>query len=91
MVEALLAARAAQPQASAWVPSHTQRRGHPLLLGAACYERFRALAPDQPARSVVRSLAAEGSLIHVEVEDLAVLMNANTPAELERWGGRIPE
>ena len=77
--------------ALAWVPSHAGRRGHPVLLAEAVFARFLALGPDQPAREVIRALASEGALCHVEVEDPAVLMNANTPAELARWGGRLPE
>ncbi|HBP23740.1 MAG TPA: hypothetical protein DEA08_38920 [Planctomycetes bacterium] len=89
-LSALLAASEAS-DALAWVPSHAGRRGHPVLLGAPVFPRFLALGPDQPAREVIRALAAEGALRHVEVEDPAVLMNANTPAELARWGGRLPE
>lgn len=78
-------------EALAWVPSHAGRRGHPVLLSAAVFARFLALAPDQPAREVIRALADEGALCHVEVSDPAVLMNADTPADLARWGGRLPE
>ena len=90
---ALLAASEASGTraAEAWVPSHASRRGHPVLLGAGVFARLLALGPDQPARDVIRGLAAAEALCHVEVEDPAVLMNANTPAELARWGGRLPE
>lgn len=90
-VAALLEAAQSAPAAQAWVPSHAGRRGHPVLLSAAVFARFLALGPDQPARGVIRALAAAGALDHVAVSDPAVLMNANTPAELARWGGRLPE
>ncbi|MGE0709767.1 MAG: NTP transferase domain-containing protein [Planctomycetota bacterium] len=89
VVAALLAAAAAEPDALAAVPSHVGRRGHPLLVRAAVWPRLLALGPDQAARDVVRALAAEGLLLHVEVEDRSVLMNVNTPEELQRWGGEL--
>jgi molybdenum cofactor cytidylyltransferase len=78
------------PEASGVVPSHAGRRGHPLLLAARVFPRLLALGPDGSAREVVRALADSGDLAHVEVSDPCVLMNANTPQELERWGGRLP-
>lgn len=84
-VQALLATWAADPAALACVPSHAGRRGHPLLLDREVFARLTALGPDTPAREVVRALASEGRLRHVESDDPAVLMNLDTPDEYARW------
>lgn len=81
----LAAARAASPDALAWIPSHQNRRGHPALLAPEACARLAALATGQPARDVIRALHAEGSLVHVPTDDPAVLMNMNTPPDYERW------
>ncbi len=81
VVRALLAARDREPGRLAWIPSHADRRGHPALFARAVSERFLALGPDDPARDVVRALAAEGALTHVEVDDPFVLRDMDTPDE----------
>lgn len=81
VVAALLAARTREPARLAWVPSHAGRRGHPVLFARAVASRFLALGPDASARDVVRALAAEDALAHVETADPAVLLDMNTPEE----------
>lgn len=81
VVRALLAARAREPGRLAWIPSHAGRRGHPALFARAVAARFAALGPDAPARDVVRALAAEGAVAHVEVDDPFVLRDMDTPAD----------
>ena len=87
MLTALLEAARARPDALAWVPSHADRRGHPLLVAWAAAPRFLALPPDRPAREVVRALAAEGALEHVLVDDPTVLVDLDTPDDVARWSG----
>lgn len=93
VVRALLAARARAPERLAWVPSHAQRRGHPALFHRDVAARFAALGPDEPARHVVRALAAEGALLHVEVDDPFVLRDMDTPddhaAFVTEWRRRV--
>lgn len=95
VVRALLAARAREPDRLAWVPSHAGRRGHPALFARAATPRFLALGPDAPARDVVRALASEGRVAHVEVADPFVLRDMNTPEDhaalLEAWRRRSVE
>jgi len=81
VVEALLRARAAAPAAQVWVPCHGGRRGHPVLIARAATASLAALGPDEPARQVIRGLAARGAVAHVEVEGDAVLRDMNTPQE----------
>jgi len=90
VVRALQAARAADPdRLLAWVPSHAGRRGHPVLTARPVAARRLALGPDEPARAVVRALAAEGALAHVEVAEDGVLLDVNTPEEYRRLRGRV--
>ncbi|MCO5170840.1 MAG: NTP transferase domain-containing protein [Planctomycetes bacterium] len=81
VVRALLAARDAAPGRLAWVPSRDHRRGHPALFARGVAARFLVLGPDDPARDVVRALAAEGALEHVPVDDPFVLRDMDTPAD----------
>lgn len=85
VIRALQAARAAQPQAMAWIPSFAQRRGHPALLSPSAAARVAALGPDDSARQVIRALADEGGLVHVDCDDPSVLMNMNTPDDYMHW------
>jgi CTP:molybdopterin cytidylyltransferase MocA len=85
VIQALQAARAAHPQALAWIPSCAQRRGHPALLSPVAAARIAALGPDESARRVIHALADEGSLFHVDVHDPSVLMNMNTPEDYTHW------
>lgn len=85
LVTELVAALARAPGAQAAVPSYEGRRGHPLLIGAEALPRFLDLGPDAPARDLVRALAEEGRLLHVECQERSVLMNVNTPEEYARW------
>ncbi len=84
VVAHLLAARAGAPDADGWVPSHAGRRGHPVLLAPPLQAALRTLAEDAPARDAVRAAAAAGRLVHVEVDDPAVLWDVDTPADLAR-------
>ena len=85
VVSDLVAAFARTPGAQAAVPSHTRRRGHPLLIGAEALPRFLDLGPKGSARDLVRELAEEGRLVHVPCADRSVLMNVNTPQDYARW------
>lgn len=93
VVRALLAARAREPARLAWIPSHTGRRGHPALFSRAVAPRLLALGPDEPARDVVRALADEGQVCHVEVDDPFVLRDMDTPEEhasfVREWERRL--
>ncbi|MEZ6186102.1 MAG: NTP transferase domain-containing protein [Planctomycetota bacterium] len=79
---ALLEARRRHPDRALWVPSHAERRGHPVLLGPAAQAALLALGPTQPARAVVRALAARGRVEHVERPSDACLRDLNRPADV---------
>ncbi len=79
-VATLIAAAERDPTADAVVPSIAMRRGHPLLLSAACAQRL--LAPDAPA-TVRELLRAEGvQILHVVRENRGLLRDIDTPEDL---------
>lgn len=82
-VELLLAARRRAPEAAAWIPCHGGRRGHPVLLTRAAADGFAALGPDEPARTVIRRLAAAGQVVHVDAPNDSVLLDMNTPDDYQ--------
>lgn len=82
VVGALLEARRRAPRRALWVPSYDGRRGHPVLLGPRAQAALRTLGPQRPARDVVRRFAAAGEVEHVVVDDPAVLVDLNRPADL---------
>ena len=56
------------------------RRGHPVGFGAELYSELIALDGDEGARRLVARYPAHG----VEVDDAGVLLDIDTPADLER-------
>jgi molybdenum cofactor cytidylyltransferase len=59
---------------------HKGRRGHPVGFGAELYSELVTLAGDEGARRLVARYPAHG----VEVDDAGVLMDVDTPDDLER-------
>lgn len=64
------------------VPTCGGLRGHPVLFGRAFFEAMRAIAGDTGARQVVESFPE--AVVEIELGDPAVLLDVDTPAELER-------
>jgi len=92
---ALLAAWAAAgaPERGWWAPrvaagaGARPRFGHPVLLG----RDLAARVPDLPADLPLRALRSRAEpLGWVDVEDLSVLDDLDTPADLRRIAGRVP-
>ncbi|MBI3726157.1 nucleotidyltransferase family protein [bacterium] len=89
-LERLLVAHARRKEGErAWVPSHEGSRGHPILFDRSVERELVALSDDEPARDVVRALAAAGSLAHVVVSEPGVLWNMNTREDHERLEAEI--
>ena len=63
-----------------FVPTHRERRGHPVLFGADYFAALSALDGDEGGRAILRDHAASVRL--VEVGGDAVLNDVDTPAEL---------
>lgn len=82
-IEALVAARAAQPQkASIWIPTYQGRRGHPALISWKHVAGMRALPADQGLNVYLRAHASETC----EVPCLAAddLCDLDTPEDYDR-------
>ena len=82
-VERLIETFRRQP-APAVVPTFAERRGHPVLWGAALFEELltSAAATRHGARGVLHAHAAE--IAPVAVDDPAVIDDLNTPEDYER-------
>jgi molybdenum cofactor cytidylyltransferase len=66
------------------------RRGHPVLFARALFAELQAAPEDQGARVVVA--ADPERVAYVEVDDSGVVMDLDTPEDLERAGlGRPPK
>jgi molybdenum cofactor cytidylyltransferase len=70
--------------APAVVPTFGERRGHPVIWGAALFEELLAspAATREGARAVLHEHAAE--VVSVPVDDPAVIDEVNTPEDYER-------
>lgn len=76
--------RRAPSPASAVVPTFAERRGHPVVWGAALFEELLTseAATRHGARAVLQAHAVE--VAHVAVDDPAVIDDLNTPEDYER-------
>jgi molybdenum cofactor cytidylyltransferase len=62
------------------IARHNQRRGHPVLFDRAVFDELMAAPDELGARAVVNADA--GRVTYFEVDDLGVVMDLDTPAEL---------
>ncbi len=79
-IDALLAAF--DDGASIAVPVRAGRRGNPVLWAREHFDRLLAVTGDQGGREVIRAHAA--SVVEVDVDDDAVLVDLDTPEALAR-------
>ena len=84
LIDRLVAALAAAPDAEAVVPVHGGRRGNPALLARSLFRAAMALTGDEGARR----LLARARLVEVPVDDEAVLLDVDDPAALRQARGR---
>jgi CTP:molybdopterin cytidylyltransferase MocA len=82
-VERLLEAHRRRP-APLVIPRFGERRGHPVVWGAALFEEL--LTSGEAAREGARAIvhAHEADLLSVPVDDPAVIEEVNTPEDYER-------
>jgi molybdenum cofactor cytidylyltransferase len=85
----LEAFRSRRPGELACVPSHGDRRGHPIVFDRSVGRELEGLAPDASARDVVRGLAARGALRHVVVADPGVLWDMDSPEDHDRLAREV--
>ncbi|OUM03362.1 nucleotidyltransferase family protein [Variovorax sp. JS1663] len=77
-------ARALGGPVQAAQPHHRGERGHPVGFAAACGPRLSALAGPQGAAPVLRALREAGAVAEVEVDDIGILTDIDTPEQLAR-------
>ena len=77
--ETLLAVATALEQHAVVYAQHRGRRGHPVGFGAELYSELILLTGDEGARRLIARYPAHGQ----EVDDLGVLLDIDTPADLE--------
>jgi molybdenum cofactor cytidylyltransferase len=75
VAQALRSAQAAQP-------SYRGQRGHPVGFAASCREPLSRLSGNQGAAPVLRALREAGKVADIEVDDIGVVTDVDTPEEL---------
>ncbi len=68
-------------RACAFIPKYHQRTGNPVLLTSSLFDNLLSLTGDSGARKLLAS--SPGIVQHIDVDDAAVLLDIDTPAELE--------
>lgn len=81
LIKTLCATFAANPQASAIVPTYHGERGNPVILARCLFEQVAQLSGDQGARKL---LAAAQNVVEVAIEDEAVALDIDTPEALAK-------
>jgi len=81
-ISALVEAWRPRGPAGLVAPVFHGQRGHPVVLGAHHFPALRALTGDRGARTILRDHADDLRL--VDVDDPGVLLDLDTPADLEQ-------
>ncbi len=82
LVASATLSRIAAEDAAVVVPTFRGRGGHPILLAGDALAEVLALADDAPLRQVVARVPER--VVRVAIEDEGVLLNLDTPADVER-------
>ncbi|MDM0011790.1 NTP transferase domain-containing protein [Variovorax sp. J22P168] len=80
----MVAQALAGPQVQAAQPHYRDQRGHPVAFAATCREALEALAGNLGAAPVLRTLREAGQVADVEVDDVGIVTDIDTPEELAR-------
>ncbi len=67
------------------IPIYEGKRGHPVLMRAACAPEFLALPDGASARDILHTRRARTR--YVEVADPAILDDIDDPEDYARWRG----
>jgi molybdenum cofactor cytidylyltransferase len=70
------------------IARHAGKRGHPVIFSKAVFAELLAAPEDQGAKVVVNRDPQR--IVYVEVDDLGVTLDLDTPADLERVGLPAP-
>ena len=85
IIDQLIAALEAHPDARAAVPVFGGKRGNPVALSGAMFPALAGLSGDQGARK----LLAGGGVIEVATEDASVTLDIDTPEALAALRGAV--
>jgi molybdenum cofactor cytidylyltransferase len=77
-------ARALVDPVQAAQPQRRGERGHPVGFAAACKPQLAALSGNLGAAPVLRALREAHAVAEIEVDDIGILTDIDTPAELAR-------
>ena len=66
-------------------PAYGDRHGHPVLWRRDVLPLLEAADQAQGARTIMRSLAAEGAVCELPVDDAGVLTDLDTPEDYAAW------
>lgn len=77
-------AQALQGAVQAVQPSYRGTRGHPVGFAAPCGPRLTALSGNQGAAPVLRALRETGQVAELELDDIGIVTDIDTPEELAR-------
>jgi molybdenum cofactor cytidylyltransferase len=89
--DTILAVAQALQHGSVVVPRHHGERGHPVGFAAAWRDDLLALTGEAGARSLVQRAAQTGRLQHVDVDDVGMLADIDTPQALSRAVGLLED
>jgi molybdenum cofactor cytidylyltransferase len=84
-------AQALQGTAQAAQPSYRGTRGHPVGFAAPCGPRLAALSGNQGAAPVLRALREAGQVAELELDDIGIVTDIDTPEELARAEALLQE
>lgn len=82
--DSILAVAKALQHGSVVVPRHHGERGHPVGFAAVCRDDLLELRGEAGARRLVQHAERAGRLLHVDVDDVGVLVDVDTPQALSR-------
>ena len=77
-------AHALQGAVQAAQPSYRGTRGHPVGFAAPCGTRLAALSGNQGAAPVLRAMREAGQVAELDVDDVGIVTDIDTPEELAR-------
>jgi len=81
LIDALISAFVFRPQALAAAPVYNRKRGNPVILGRALFDRAARAAGDEGARRLLAALDAT-QLVEVEAAQGGVAFDIDTPSDL---------
>ncbi|MBV9289076.1 MAG: nucleotidyltransferase family protein, partial [Hyphomicrobiales bacterium] len=81
LIDALIAAFEAKPDARAVAPVQNGRRGNPVLISRSLFDRVRRLEGDEGARRLIATLDKR-DIVEIDAEDWDATFDVDTPTDL---------